>query len=50
MLGYLGVKVEWNKADRCRDDAGVGQEDDLEGPLSGGEPEPQSVREGYFTQ
>src|SRR5437867_12532472 len=48
MLGYLGVAVEWREADRCGDDAGVGQEDDLEGDASGGGTQPQSVRKGYF--
>ena len=46
MLGYLGVAVEWDEADQCRDDAGVGQADDLEGDTSHRRTEPQNVPKG----
>ena len=48
--GILELTVEWDEADRCRDDAGVGQEDDLEGAASGRGTEPQSVPKGHFAR
>ena len=46
MLGYLGVEMEWSETARCRDDAGMGQEDDLEGASSGSATQPPSIHKG----
>src|SRR5215831_213408 len=41
MLGHLGATLEWHETDRCQDEAGVGQEHDLERvPPSGGTESP----------
>jgi len=46
MLGDLGVEMEWSETARCRDDAGMGQEDDLEGASSGSATQPPSIHKG----
>jgi hypothetical protein len=48
--GDLGVAVEWDEADRCRDDAGVGEADDLEGDPSDRRTEPQNVPKGHLAR
>ena len=50
MLGYLGIEVEWDEADRCRDHGGVGQADDLEGAVPSRRAQPQSLPKGYFAR
>jgi len=48
VLGYLGATLEWDETDRCTDDAGVGQEYDLENSTSCGGAESPGVPKGYL--
>src|SRR3989442_5697643 len=43
---WPGVAMEWSETARCRDDAGMGQEDDLEGASSGSGTQPPSIHKG----
>ena len=44
--GILELTMEWSQTARCRDDAGMGQEDDLEGASSGRGTQPPSIHKG----
>jgi hypothetical protein len=42
--------VEWDEADRCRDDAGVGRADDLEGDPCDRRTEPHNVPKRHLAR
>jgi hypothetical protein len=44
--GYLGATLEWDETDRCGDDAGVGQEHDLERSAPNGGAESPGLPKG----
>ena len=46
MLGSRGVAMAWSETARCRDDAGVGEEYDLEGDAPHRRAEPEGLSKG----